>query len=253
MSAISISVRSLDGSSFTLEAERSDSVLSVKEVVLSIAKRDWPATSARLLYLGRNLDTSKTLGECGMAEGQAVTLHLMAPPPEGAPPAGAPPHSSLLAAAAARLPPGPPRYPSTAAAAAAISASAAAAASAAASAAAPQPQPQHHQPQPQHHQPQPQQHQPQPPQQPPPQHAAPQPPPSGDLATILTLRHQLGVCMAERDAARGEARSLSQRLLDCEAKLQRTASTFDALGAQLGAATELARDARRTLLEENTS
>ena len=49
MSAISINIRSLDGSSFTLEAERSDSVLSVKEVILSIAKRDWPANTARLL------------------------------------------------------------------------------------------------------------------------------------------------------------------------------------------------------------
>jgi hypothetical protein len=246
MSAISINIRSLDGSSFTLEAERSDSVLSVKEVILSIAKRDWPANTARLLYLGRNLDTSKTLGECGMTEGQAVTLHLMAPPPESAPFSGAPSGS----AAGPRLPAGPPpRYHSTAAAAAAISASAAAAASAAASAA--QPQHQQHQQHQQQHQPpqQPQQQQPQPPQQPPPPHA-PQPPPSGDLATIITLRHQLGVCMAERDAARGEARSLSQRLLECEAKLQRTATTFDALTAQLSAASELARDARRTLLEE---
>ena len=236
MSAISISVRSLDGSSFTLEAERSDSVLSVKEVVLSIAKRDWPATSARLLYLGRNLDTSKTLGECGMAEGQAVTLHLMAPPPESAPFSGA----SSGSVTGPRLPAGPPpRYHSTAATAAAISASAAAAASAAATSAAQQ-----------HQQQQPPQQQPQPPQQPPPQPHAPQPPPSGDLATIITLRHQLGVCMAERDAARGEARSLSQRLLECEAKLQRTATTFDALTSQLGAAAELARNARRTLLEE---
>ena len=242
MSAISINIRSLDGSSFTLEAERSDSVLSVKEVILSIAKRDWPANTARLLYLGRNLDTSKTLGECGMTEGQAVTLHLMAPPPESAPFSGA----SSGSVTGPRLPAGPPpRYHSTAATAAAISASAAAAASAAATSAA-----QQHQQHQQHQQQQPPQQQPQPPQQPPPQPHAPQPPPSGDLATIITLRHQLGVCMAERDAARGEARSLSQRLLECEAKLQRTATTFDALTSQLGAAAELARNARRTLLEE---
>jgi len=48
-------------------------------------------------------------------------------------------------------------------------------------------------------------------------------------------------------------RSLSQRLLDCESKLQRTASSFEALCTQLGAAADLARDARRTLLEERAS
>jgi hypoxanthine phosphoribosyltransferase len=62
MAAITLHVRTLTGKSFTLQAEASDSVHSVKEVILSlITEPSWTVASARLLYLGRDLDTGKTL------------------------------------------------------------------------------------------------------------------------------------------------------------------------------------------------
>ena len=76
---------------------------------------------------------------------------------------------------------------------------------------------------------------------------------SGSAELFSGLRHQLGVCMAERDAARGEAASLKARLLSCEEKLAKTAAAFEAIMSQLGAASQLAASTRKALLEEGHS
>jgi hypothetical protein len=237
--AIALNVKTLDGNSFSLEAERGDSVLSVKELILNITRHEkWGVAGARLLYLGRNLDITRTLGECGMMEGGQATLHLLAPPPPDSSSSNSSSSSSSSfsssSSSSARLTAsystshggGPysssadssgaySLAPSRAAAAAQIAAAGGGAAAPAvvapsASAGAS----------------------------------------SGSAELFSGLRHQLGVCMAERDAARGEAASLKARLLSCEEKLAKTAAAFEAIVSQLGTASQLAASTRKTLLEE---
>lgn len=213
---ISFTIRLQTGSSLHLEAELSDTVLVLKETLLTIVKeRSWHPHTCRLLYLGKDLSLHSTLGECGMSEGASVVLHLLGPPPSAHPPHPSSAHPAVAAAASTKASTPSSALPGHQAA-------------SAPSAATPVP--------------------------PPTAGATPSPPtlpPTPTTTTnihdIVALRHALGVALGERDAARGEVKSLQERLLNCEERLQRTSTTFESLAQQLSQLSTVATEAQVNL------
>lgn len=184
-----------------LEAELSDTVLSLKEAILSIVKEPtWRANTCRLLFNGKDLDITKTLGESGMTEGYSVSLHLLGPAPTANSVAntttgGSRPNVNNVLTSITPA----NSYAMTAASSIASLSSSAAATT------------------------------------------------TSSIPELVTLRHALGVALAERDAARGEVKSLQERLLQCEERLHQTATAFDIISVQLTQLSGVASEARSKL------
>jgi hypothetical protein len=203
---ISFTIRVQQGSPLHLEAELTDTVLVLKQTLLTIVKeRTWQPHTCRLLHLGKDLPIQQTLGECGMTEGASVTLHLLGPPPSANPPPVAPPkqQATSSSSSSSTLPGHGPTAPSPLASAPSTGGAT------------------------------------------PPTPALPVP--TTNIHDIVALRHALGVALGERDAARGEVKSLQERLLNCEERLQRTSTTFEALAQQLTQLSTVATEAQINL------
>jgi ubiquitin len=69
---MNIFIKTLNGETFELEVEPSDTVLQVKEQILE--KKNIPTEQQRLLHAAQSLEDSKTLGDYNVLPGSKLDL-----------------------------------------------------------------------------------------------------------------------------------------------------------------------------------
>jgi len=66
-------VKSLQGTTFTIDADPSDTITTLKEKIAQ--KHNLPAGEQRLVYSGKQLEESRTLSDYNLQSG--ATLHML--------------------------------------------------------------------------------------------------------------------------------------------------------------------------------